>query len=168
MNESLDMLPVRVEAEQRRKLNARQETQPAVYEAYMRGRGYLQEYEKPENIDSAIAAFNEAVNIDPSYALAYAGLGKAYWTGYEQFSKGNDWIANATGSCGKALSLNPGTLWRGTSVSGNVFNGTGKYNRAAEEFQRAVQSDPTSEDALRRFGRRLHQLGGFGGCGINV
>ena len=37
---------------------AHRDTQPAAYEAYIRGRGYLQEYEKPENIDSAIAEFN--------------------------------------------------------------------------------------------------------------
>src|ERR1019366_5723214 len=55
------------------------DTQPAAYEAYIRGRGYLEEYEKPENIDNAIAGFNQALKIDPNYAPAYAGLGEAYW-----------------------------------------------------------------------------------------
>ena len=47
---ALDMLPAQIEPEQRRKLNVQQDTKPAAYEAYVRGRGYLQEYEKPENI----------------------------------------------------------------------------------------------------------------------
>jgi tetratricopeptide (TPR) repeat protein/DNA-binding winged helix-turn-helix (wHTH) protein len=160
VDESLDMLPVRVEAEQRRRLKVRQETQPGVYEAYIRGRGYLQEYEKPENIDGAISAFNEAATIDPNYALAYAGLGKAYWTGYEQFSKGNDWVANATRSCETALSLNT-ELVEGHVCLGNVFNGTGKYDKAVGEFQRAVQSDPAAEDALRGLADTYTNLGNF-------
>ena len=52
---------------------------PAGYEYYVRGRGYLQDYEKPENIDSAIVEFEHAIRIDPKYAPAHAGLGEAYW-----------------------------------------------------------------------------------------
>ena len=62
----------------------RSSEQPAAYEYYVRGRGYLQEYQKPENIDSAIAEFNHAIQINPNFAAAYAGLGEAYWKGFEQ------------------------------------------------------------------------------------
>ena len=72
---ALDMLPAQIRPEERRRLNANQDTQPAAYEAYIRGRGYLQEYEKPENIDSAISEFKRALTIDSNYALGYAGLG---------------------------------------------------------------------------------------------
>ena len=81
VNAALDMLPARIKSAQRQALAARQDTQPAAYEAYIRGRGYLQEYEKPENIDNAITEFNQALKIDPKYAAAYAGLGEAYWIG---------------------------------------------------------------------------------------
>ena len=57
---ALDMLPTQINPEQRNQLAARPDTKPAAYEAYVRGRGYLQEYEKPENIDNAIAEFNQA------------------------------------------------------------------------------------------------------------
>src|ERR1035441_1252463 len=104
----------------------------AAYEAYIQGRGYLQEYEKPENVDSAIAAFKQALKIDPNYALAYAGLGKAYLTGFQQFDKGQQWVANASANCEKALSLNSGLL-EGHICLGDVLNGTGKYDKAVEE-----------------------------------
>ena len=96
VNAALDMLPARILSTQRKALAVRQDTQPAAYEAYIRGRGYLQEYEKPENIDNAIAEFNQAIKIDPKYAPAYAGLGEAYLTGFQQFDKGNEWVANAS------------------------------------------------------------------------
>ncbi len=160
VSETLDMLPAQIKPEQRRKLNARQDTQPAAYEAYIQGRGYLQEYEKPENVDSAIAAFRQALKIDPNYALAYASLGNAYWAGYEQFNKSKDWIDNASRNCEKSLSLNP-ELLEGHVCLGNVLNGTGKYEQAVQEFQRAVAANSGSEEALRGLADAQTNLGSF-------
>jgi serine/threonine-protein kinase len=148
VSETLDMLPSQLKLEQRRQLNVHRDTQPAAYEAYIRGRGYLQEFNKPEDIDSAIAEFVRATKIDPNYALGYAALGNTYLTGFQEFSKGNDWIASASRNCEKALQLNP-ELVEGHICLGRLYNGTGKYDKAVEEFQRAVQAEPTSEDALR-------------------
>ncbi len=148
VNAALDMLPARIKSAQRQALAARQDTQPAAYEAYIRGRGYLQEYEKPENIDNAITEFNQALKIDPKYAAAYAGLGEAYWIGYERLDRSNEWVLKASRNCKIALSLNPG-LVEGRICLGNVLKGSGKYEEAAEEFKRGAASDQQSEDALR-------------------
>ena len=160
VSETLDMLPAQIKPEQRQKLNVRQDTQPAAYEAYIQGRGYLQEYEKPENIDSAIAAFRQALKIDPNYALAYAALGNAYWTGYQQFNKSKDWIDNASRNCEKSLSLNR-DLVEGHVCLGNALNGTGKYEQAVQEFQRAVASNSGSEEALRGLALAYTNVGNF-------
>ncbi len=160
VSETLDMLPAQIQPEQRRKLNATQDTQPAAYEAYIQGRGYLQEYEKPENVESAIAAFKQALKIDPNYGLAYAGLGNAYWTGYQQFNKGKEWIDNASRNCEKSLSLNP-ELLEGHVCLGNVLNGTGKYDQAVQEFQRAVASNSGSEEALHGLALAYTNVGNF-------
>ena len=148
VGETLDMLPAQVKLEQRRQLNVRRDTQPAAYEAYIRGRGYLQQFTKPEDIDNAITEFAQAIKIDPNYALGYAALGNTYWAGFQEFSKGNDWVAKASHNCVKSLQLNP-DLVEGHTCMGRLYNGTGKYDKAVEEFQRAVQAEPTSEDALR-------------------
>jgi serine/threonine-protein kinase len=163
VSETLDMLPARINQEQRRKLAVRQDTQPAAYEAYIRGRGYLLEFSKPEDIDNAIAEFTQATKIDPNYALGYAALGNAYWAGFRYFSRGNDWIDKASLNCEKALSLNP-DLVEGHVCLGNVYNGTGKYDKAVEEFQRAVKSEPGSEAALRGLAGAYTNLGNFAGA----
>ena len=86
---ALDMLPTQINPEQRNQLAARPDTEPAAYEAYVRGRGYLQEYEKPENIDNAIAEFNQALKIDPNYARPTRDWAKLTGSGINSSTGGN-------------------------------------------------------------------------------
>ena len=132
-------------------------TEPAAYDFYLRGRGYLQEYHDPERVDSAIAVFNHALERDPNYALAYAGLGQAYWHKYEETHDQN-WVAKASQGCKKGVELGR-ELANGHTCIGTVYNGTGRYEQAAEEFQRAAQLDPDSDDALRGLGLAYQSLG---------
>ena len=53
-------------------------TSPQAYELYLKGRGKLFNYDKAENVNAAIGYFTDAIAIDSTYALAYAGLGEAY------------------------------------------------------------------------------------------
>ena len=94
---------------------------------------------------------------DPNYALAYAGLGQAYWHKYEETHDQN-WVAKASLACQKAVELGR-ELANGHTCIGMVYNGTGRYEQAAEEFQRAVQLDPDSDDALRGLGLAYQSLG---------
>ncbi len=160
VSETLDMLPARIGPEERHKLTVRQDTQPAAYQAYIQGRGYLLEFSKPEDIDSAIAEFSQAVKIDPNYALGYAGLGRTYLAGFRQFAKDNTWIDQASHNCEKALSLSP-DLVEGHVCLGGVYNVAGQYGKAVEEFQRVMKSDPGSEDALRGLADAYTSLGKF-------
>ena len=45
---------------------------PNVYESYLKALGYMQRYDKPGNLDLAIAALNSAVDKDPRFAVGYA------------------------------------------------------------------------------------------------
>ncbi len=155
---ALDMLPRKLEPKEREKLVAVQNTRPAAYEAYVRGQGYLQEYEKPENIENAIEEFNTAIKIDPNYALGYAGLGNAYFTEFERLDKGNEVAAKASQNCQKALSLSP-DLVEAHICLGNILNGTGKYDKAVAEFKQALATTPESDDALRGLATAYENLG---------
>lgn len=50
---------------------------PRAYESYLQGR-YLWNKRTPEDLNAAINAFNEAIEIDPTYAMAYVGLADSY------------------------------------------------------------------------------------------
>jgi len=144
----LAMLGLEIQPNERVVLAARGTHDPSAYEQYLRGRGYLLDYHKPENIDSAIAAFNRALSLDPKYPQAYAGLGEAYWQSYEEGQHGKDWIDKARSACEQAASAAP-QLADGHICLGRVYRGTGEYEKAAAEFQKATALDATSDDAYR-------------------
>ena len=54
-------------------------SQPDAYQYYVRGVGYLQEYQNVDSLKSAVALFRSALDRDPSFAPALAGTGEAYW-----------------------------------------------------------------------------------------
>jgi eukaryotic-like serine/threonine-protein kinase len=76
-------------------------TQPAAYDYYVQGRGYLQDYVVPEKVESAVTLFQRALEKDPNYAAATASLGEAYWRRY-QLSHDQAWAKAAISTCEKA------------------------------------------------------------------
>jgi tetratricopeptide (TPR) repeat protein len=125
----------------------RTESNPEAYAAYLRARGYLQEYQKSESIELAIAELRSALALDPTYANAYAVLGKAYLRGYQQVNRSAEWVNQAQQDCLKSLAV--GETADGRICLGGVYNETGRYDLAVQEFQRAVQIDASNEDGLR-------------------
>jgi serine/threonine protein kinase/tetratricopeptide (TPR) repeat protein len=158
VNEALDILSVKMAPQKRGELQNRPETKPESYQHYLRALGYLQEYHKPENIQSAIAEFGLALQIDPNYSRAYAGTGEAYWLGFTESNRTNDWITKAAENCRRALAITPG-LAEGHSCLGDVYNGQGEYRKAVDEFKQAVALDSTRDDALRGLADAYEKLG---------
>jgi serine/threonine-protein kinase len=116
------------------------------YELYLKALGYTQRYDKPGNLDLAIAALNDAVKADPRFALGFAQLGEAYRTKY-RLDKDTKWIDKALENCRKAEQLDD-RLPVVYVTLGNIHRSTGKYDLALQEYQRALQLDPRSADAV--------------------
>jgi eukaryotic-like serine/threonine-protein kinase len=116
------------------------------YELYLKALGYTQRYDKPGNLDLAIAALNDAVKADPRFALGFAQLGEAYRTKY-RLDKDTKWIDQALENCQKAEQLDD-RLPVVYVTLGNIHRSTGKYDLALQEYQRALQLDPRSADAV--------------------
>ncbi|HYN14615.1 MAG TPA: protein kinase [Terriglobales bacterium] len=149
----LRSLDLELGSKDRRALQARGTSEPAAYDYYLRGRGYLMEYQKAENVDSAIEVFQRALERDPNYTLAYAGLGESYWHKY-QATHAAEWMTRALEACQKAAALGEGAI-----CLGHAYNETGRYDQAVNEFQRALGIDATSDDAYRGLGFAYEHLG---------
>jgi eukaryotic-like serine/threonine-protein kinase len=117
------------------------------YDLYLQGRSYLQNFDKLESVDNAITTFNRALKLDPQYALASAGLGEAFWDKYET-TKEPPWATRARDACNQAVALDSEAA-EARICLGTLSNGTGQFEKAVDEFQHALEDEPTRDDAYR-------------------
>lgn len=147
VNELTGMLEVKLQPQTRKILAAGNTTISKAYDYYLQGRGYLINYNNLENIENAIDLLQKALKEDSKYALAYAGLGEAYWRKYE-LTKDSHWVDPAIENCNRALERN-NILAPVHITLGIIYRGTGKYEEAVKEFKRALELDPVNSDAYR-------------------
>jgi serine/threonine-protein kinase len=129
---------------------------PGAYDFYLQGTGYL--LAGNPTLDQAITEFQHALELDGNYALAYAGLGQAYWNKYV-VTRDKAWVDRSREACEKAFRLNP-DLGAAHLALAVLNNGTGKYEEGMREAQQAISIDPTDSQAyaeLARAQERLHQ-----------
>ena len=143
----LAMLNLELNPESQEVIAAGRTTVPHANEYYLQGLGYLQRYDLVSSLDAAIDVFTRAVSSDSSFALAYAGLGEAYWRKYEA-ERENTFAEMAESRCEKAYSLDS-TLPRINIALGLVHAGRGKNEKAIADFQRALVLDPGNDAAYR-------------------
>ena len=132
-------------------------TEPAALDFYTQGRGYLQDYVVPEKVDSAITLFGRALEKDPNYAGATAGLGEAYWRKF-QLTHDHQWFDLTVSTCQKASELGP-NLAAAHSCLGRALGSQGNYEKAAEQYRRALDLDPGSDEAYGGLAGAYEKLG---------
>jgi eukaryotic-like serine/threonine-protein kinase len=157
VNGAIQMLELEIQGRQRKALESHGTQVAGAYDYYLQGRGYLQNYDRVENLDSAVQVFERALAIDPGYALAYAGLGDAYWKKYER-NKEPSWIDKSREACQQAIRLD-GRLSSAHTCLGTLSAGTGNYQEGAQEFERAAETEPTNDDAFRGLADAYDHLG---------
>ncbi len=151
-----DALQISLRADERQALAAHATTMPEAFQYFVEGIGYLRQSSKPEALASAETVFKQALKLDPNYGPAQAGLGETYWYMYDT-TKQKRWIATAERACSKAVALgNAGA--EGHICLGTVANGTGRYEKAAEQFQQAVQLDPVNDQAYLHLAEAYQNL----------
>ena len=114
------------------------------YEYYVKGREYYVRYKKEEN-EQAIELYKKAIELDPDYALAHAGLGDAYFQRVVRFGFPEaEWFDAAIEEAQKAISLDP-NLAEGYKVLGSAYGLVkGWWRKAVEDYKKAVEANPNS------------------------
>ncbi|MEJ2721996.1 MAG: tetratricopeptide repeat protein, partial [bacterium] len=94
-----------------------------------------------------IDSFRRAVDLDPQYALAFAGLGEAYWRKYRA-ALDTKWVAEAIENGERAVELDDRLIPVRVTL-GMIYAGTGEYEKAIAELGEVVALDPGSAAAYR-------------------
>src|SRR5262249_24552797 len=131
--------------------------EPAAFDFYTQGRGYLQDYGVPEKVESAITLFGRALEKDPGYAAATAGLGEAYWRKF-QLTHDRQWATAAVSTCRRASQQGP-NLAVARCCLARAFSSQGGYEKAAEQYRRALELDPGSDEAYGGLAGAYERLG---------
>jgi TolB-like protein/class 3 adenylate cyclase/tetratricopeptide (TPR) repeat protein len=139
---------------------AKQGTQnPEAYQLYVKGRHYWNK-RTAADIKAAISYFNQAIDKDPGYALAYTGLADAYSVLSVYGSDPDDVIPKANAAAEKALELDP-TLARPHAVLGvDKFGYSWDFAGGEAELRRALEIDPSDATAHQWFSENLAYVGG--------
>jgi tetratricopeptide (TPR) repeat protein/predicted Ser/Thr protein kinase len=130
---------------------------PEAYDAYLQAHGYLLHSDRGEAVDRAISLFQQALEKDPSYGLAHAGLCESYWA-KNTLAKERQWADKAAESCLRAISAKA-DLPDVHVLLGQIYRGTGRPKEAVPEFERALQLDPLSPRAFLELGASYEALG---------
>jgi serine/threonine-protein kinase len=139
------VLAMTLNAGERQTLSASGTRVPGALDLYLEGRGFALDFQKPGNVDAAIDRFRRAIELDAGFAMAQAGLGGALWLKYDA-TRDAAWVPRARAACAQAMALDPASPAAHVCL-GTLALGTGAFSDAAQEFQRAVDRDPTSDEA---------------------
>jgi len=157
MDEVLDKLDIELATEDRGRMQSHGTSQPEAYTSYLNGRGYLQEYDRLESVNRAVAAFQHSLQADPGFALAHAGLGQAYLQ-RGALALTPESVAQAKDACLRAAQLD-GSSPDAEICLGMLFNSTGEYEKAAQHLERAVNLEGSRDESYRMLSLAYEKLG---------
>ena len=151
-------LALKLTGEERNRLGRRYTASMEAYQLYLKGR-YFWDQRTEEAMRKALVYFEQAIQIDPNYALAYAGIAHSYTAlrarGYVPSAEGGQKMKEAVT---KAVELDDNLAEAHTAMGTykiTEFDWTG----AETEFKRAIQLNPNYPTAHLWYGFFLEGMG---------
>ncbi len=139
----------------------RPQTGPAAYEYYLRGRQHLPRLTQPD-LERSAEMFQKAIDLDPGYSPAFAGLAMVHATLYEWYGAKDQDLLEAERTSQRALELAPG-LAESHVARGCALSLSRRYDDAAREFEEAIALNPNLFDAYYYYARTSFARGDIAG-----
>lgn len=135
-----EKLRLKLTGEQARKIDRRRPRSVEAYDAYLKGRFFTYRYTE-EGARKGVEQFNRAIEIEPSYGPAYAGLAEAYVI-TQFFVAPSETYAKARAAALKALEIDDELPEAHSALAMIKFGFDWDWDGAETEFKRALQLDP--------------------------
>jgi serine/threonine protein kinase/tetratricopeptide (TPR) repeat protein len=140
---------------QEEKTIARRPTEnPQAYDFYLRGRSYA----RRENLDYSLQMFEQAIQLDPNFALAHAGIAHLCGLVYEIREQNPKWIERGLAACDRATALAP-DLPEVLVARARICYAQKKYEETALLSWRAIERKPDCEGSWNMLGRAYFSSG---------
>lgn len=166
-NEIATKLQIDLKGVEERRRFRRYTDNPEAFRAYLRGRYHWNKYTH-EGLERAIEYFHQAIDIDPVYALAYAGMADSYFRLSNQYLAPRLAIPKARAAAMRALQIDPTLPEAHASLGILKMRYDCDWQGAESELKQAISLNPSYSIAhqwygfyfqlQRRFDEALHQF----------
>jgi eukaryotic-like serine/threonine-protein kinase len=139
-----DQLRTRLSGEEKKRLAKRYTENTQAYQLYLKGR-YFWNKRTEKDLKKAIEYFEQTIAIDPTYALAYAGLADSYALfGFSLYAALSPREADqkAESAALKALEIDDTLAEAHTALGLIQFRSKWNWLKAESEFKRAIELNP--------------------------
>jgi TolB-like protein/DNA-binding winged helix-turn-helix (wHTH) protein/Tfp pilus assembly protein PilF len=128
------------------------------YQLYLRGRYHALKRTLPET-QKAISYFQQAIAIDPAYALAYVGLADAYFSSLAANRPSNEIFPQARAAAQKAIEIDDTLAVAHAQLGFITFWYDWEWDASENKLKRALELDPDSADAHLFYAHLLSNTG---------
>jgi TolB-like protein/predicted Ser/Thr protein kinase len=155
-----EKLRVKLNGTEKERLDKRPTENPEAYRAYVLGVNAWVQL-SPQTLSKAIGYFQQAIDKDPGYAAAYAGLSNAYSAlALGPGPQGRDLLKKARIAANKAIALSDLSA-EGHMALATVEQDEWQFTAAEFEYKRALELNPNLTGAHTGYGVMLGCLGRF-------
>jgi len=155
----VDALKVTLSPKERRAIQYVATADVQAYDDYLRGRKYFYAWNRRDSL-RAIAMYERAIDRDPKYAAAWAGLSDAYVMRYRFLDADPEHVDQAMEASERALQMDPDSAEAHAS-RGLALYISKRFEQAEREFETAMMLNPNLLEAYFLYGMICSSLGNF-------
>jgi tetratricopeptide (TPR) repeat protein len=144
-------LSLRLTGGERERLRRRYTDDAEAHEFYLKGRYYSNKFTL-ESFRKAVDSFDRALELDPEYALAYAGLAESYWIAADLYLNPREALRKAQEAAERAVAADEELAEAHTFLAVTKMNYDWDWAGAERHFERALELNPSHAPARHWFG----------------
>ena len=146
-----ETLDVTLLAPERQALDAKPTTNLEAYDDYLRGKDYQARQLDDEDAHLAVRMYQRAVQLDPTFVLAYGALTRAHLNLSWGFGETGE-LPKAQAALDRAQQLGPELVETHLALGYHYYYGSRDYDHALEQFAWVRARQPNDPDAIRMIG----------------
>jgi len=158
--EITNKLRLRLTGEEQQLITRRYTENTEAYELYLKGR-YFYSKTSEEGLTKSISYYQQAIALDPNYALAYVGLANTYAVlgGVLGFRSPRETYPQSEAFLSKALALDPKLAEAHNALASYKLNYEWSWAEAEKEYRRAIELNPNYAQAHSSYGTYFQMMG---------
>jgi serine/threonine protein kinase/Tfp pilus assembly protein PilF len=147
--------------EEKKLMERRRPESNEAFQLYLKGHYFANKYDDYESIRKGIAYFNQSIERDPTYALAYAGLSWAYFNLANLFMSPREAMPRVREAAERALAIDESLPQAHMCIALVYTWYDWDFVKGEKEFRRAIALNPNDSEGHKLYGDFLAAMGRF-------